>query len=106
MYQVRALSLTKDDLWSKGVIQKVYLDDTEIARLFCLGVTKANQWEPLRIQGKIGYAYSSEAYAQEICARQAYSQLTSANRYRQAIKLVVGRAAMGLLHAIWANLVP
>ena len=70
MYQVRALRLTKDDLWSKGTIQQIYLRDFEAITLYCLGVTQHNGWEPLRIQKKIGYAYQSEAYAQEICMRQ------------------------------------
>lgn len=102
MYQVRALPLTKSDLWSKGMIQKVYLDDTEVALLFCLGTTKGEQWEPLRVQGKIGYAYRSETEAQESCARQSHSQYTSSIRYQQARKPVAGRAAMGLLHTIWS----
>lgn len=71
MYQVRALPLTKDDLWSNGTIQQIYLEHSETATLYCLGEMKKNGWEPLRIQGKIGYAYQSETYAQEICARQA-----------------------------------
>ena len=48
MYQVRALLLTKDDLWSKGRIQQVYLNDRELVMLFCLGVMENNHWEPLR----------------------------------------------------------
>ena len=40
MYHVQALLLTKDDLWSKGTVQQVYLDDTETATLFCLGVPR------------------------------------------------------------------
>lgn len=73
MYQVRALQLTKDDIWSKGMIQKIYLDDTERALLFCLGTMSGDQWEPLCIQGKIGYAYNSEAFAREVCTRQAHA---------------------------------
>lgn len=71
MYQVRALQLSKDDLWSGGLIQQIFLDDFETATLFCLGVTKKGHWEPLRVQGKIGYAYQSETYAREICTRQS-----------------------------------
>jgi len=83
------------------MIQKVYLDDTEVALLFCLGTMKGDQWEPLRIQGKIGYAYRSEADAQEMCARQSRAHLTSSIRYQPTKKMVVGRAAMGLLHVLW-----
>lgn len=104
MYQVQALQLTKNDLWSKGMIQKIYLDDTEKALLFCLGVTKGDQWEPLCIQGKIGYAYRSEADAQRICAGQSYSTPTGSTRYQQARKVLIGRAAIGLLHTVWGNL--
>jgi hypothetical protein len=78
MYQVRALLLTRDDLWSKGMIQQVYLDDTELVTLFCLGVMENSHWEPLRIQGKIGYAYRSELYAQEICSNQSSLSSSSA----------------------------
>jgi hypothetical protein len=67
MYQVQTLFLTKDDLWSKGVIQRVYLEDTRPTTLFCVGVMRRSHWEPLRVQGKIGYAYHSEAYAREVC---------------------------------------
>ncbi len=81
MYQVRVLRLNREDLWSKGMIQEIYLDDTETAPLFCLGIVKKNHWEPLRVQGKIGYAYQSEAYAQEICANQ--SSLTLVGRHLQ-----------------------
>ncbi len=73
MYQVRALSLTKTDLWSNGMIQNIHLDDTETALLFCLGILKGDQWEPLRVQGKIGYVYRSEIDAQAICAHQFQS---------------------------------
>ena len=51
--------------------QQVYLDDTETATLFCLGVMTDDHWEPVRVQGKIAYAYRSEAYAQEICAKHS-----------------------------------
>ena len=72
MYSIQALLLTKDDLWSKGAVQQVYLNDTETALLFCLGVMTDDHWEPLRVQGKVAYAYRSETYAQEICANQSY----------------------------------
>ena len=70
MYQIRTLLLCKDDLWSKGMIQQIYLDDAESTILFCLGIVQKNHWEPLHVQGKIGYAYQFEADAQEICANQ------------------------------------
>jgi hypothetical protein len=85
MYQVRALLLTKDDLWSKGMIQQVYLDDTELATLFCLGVMENGHWEPLRIQGKIGYAYHSELYAQEICSNQSSLSSSSPRAARRQV---------------------
>jgi len=105
MYQVRALSLTKNDLWSDGLIQKIYLDDTERAQLFCLGVMKGDQWEPLCVQGKIGYAYRSEAYAREISTSQSCPRFTRSIGYQPARKIVIGRAAIGLLHTLWGNLV-
>ncbi len=104
MYQVRALQLTKDDLWSNGVIQKVYLDDAETALLFCLGVTRGDRWEPLCIEGKVGYAYRSEADAQEICARQLCSKPASSIGCQQVKKIAPGRVAIGLLLAVWGNL--
>lgn len=70
MYQVQPLILGKDDLWSKGTIQQVYLSDNEMMLLFCLGRMRGGHWEPLRVQGKIAYAYQSEAYAQELCTQQ------------------------------------
>lgn len=84
MYHVRALVLTRDELWSGGVIQQVYLNDTEAVPLFCLGVIRGNGWEPLRVQGKIGYAYRSEVDAQEICARHAYVAHVDTNSYLPA----------------------
>lgn len=84
MYHIRALVLTRDELWSGGVIQRVYLNDTEAVTLFCLGVIGGNGWEPLRVQGKIGYVYRSEVDAQEICARHTYTARASANSYLPA----------------------
>jgi hypothetical protein len=70
MYQVRALLLTKGDLWSKGMIQRLYLDDNESAIVYCLGTMNGSHWEPLRVQGKIAYAYRSREYAQAVCTSQ------------------------------------
>ncbi len=85
------------------MIQKIYLHDAETALLFCLGVTKGDQWEPLRIQGKVGYAYRSEVDAQKICAGQSHSAPTASMRYQQTRKVLLGRAAIGLLHTIWGT---
>lgn len=81
MYQVRVLQLSREDLWSQGMIQGIYLNDAETTPLFCLGIVKKNHWEPLRVQGKIGYAYQSETYAQEVCANQSSLTLVSRNMH-------------------------
>ena len=61
------------------MIQQIYLDDTGTIPLFCLGIVKKNHWEPLRVQGKIGYAYQFEAYAQKICSYQSSMRFADNN---------------------------
>lgn len=69
MYEIRSIVLRQEDIWSNGVIQQLHYGEKEQKPWHCLGkVDSTRTWEPVRVQQKVGYAYSSEAAANRVCA--------------------------------------